>query len=99
YLDVLTSALVLRQLPPWFQNISKRQVKAPKVYVIDSGLLHRLLQVRTLEELESHPKVGASWEGFVLEEVLRRLGAYPEEVFYWATHGGAELDLLVVRGS
>jgi predicted AAA+ superfamily ATPase len=99
YLDVLTSALVLRQLPPWFENISKRQVKAPKVYVSDSGLLHRLLQIRAFEDLESHPKVGASWEGLVLEETVRRLGAQPEEVFYWATHGGAELDLLVVRGS
>jgi predicted AAA+ superfamily ATPase len=99
YLDVLTSALVLRQLPPWFEDISKRQVKAPKVYVSDSGLLHRLLQIRAFEDLESHPKVGASWEGFVLEETVRRLGAHPEEVYYWATHGGAELDLLVIRGS
>lgn len=98
YLDVLTSALVIRQLPPWHENISKRQVKAPKVYVVDSGLLHSLLNVRRLEELEGHPKVGASWEGFVVEQIIRRLDAKPGESFFWATHGGAELDLLVVRG-
>lgn len=98
YLDVLTSALVVRQLPPWHENISKRQVKAPKVYVVDSGLLHSLLNVRRLEELEGHPKVGASWEGFALEQIIRRLDARLTESFFWATHGGAELDFLVVRG-
>lgn len=98
YLDVLTSALVVRQLPPWHVNISKRQVKAPKVYVVDSGLLHSLFNVRRLEELEGHPKIGASWEGFAIEQVIRRLGARRDEAFFWATHGGAELDLLVVRG-
>ena len=98
YLDLLTSALVIRQLPPWHENLSKRQVKAPKVYVTDSGLLHSLLNIRLLEDLERHPKVGASWEGFVLEQVIRRLGARTDEYFFWATHGGAELDLLVVRG-
>jgi predicted AAA+ superfamily ATPase len=98
YLDRLTSALVVRQLPPWFENIAKRQVKAPKVYVADSGLLHTLLGIRTVEDLERHPKVGASWEGFVVEQVVRHLGARPEECFYWRTHAGAELDLLVTRG-
>jgi predicted AAA+ superfamily ATPase len=98
YLDVLTSALVLRQLLPWFENLGKRQVKSPKVYVTDSGLLHTLLQLETREDLDGHPKVGASWEGFALREVIERLGARPEEVFFWATHAGAELDLLVVRG-
>ena len=98
YLDLFTSALVLRQLPPWFENLGKRQVKSPKVYVADSGLLHALLNLRTREDLEGHPKVGASWEGFVLREIVERLGAQPEEVFFWATHAGAELDLLVVRG-
>jgi predicted AAA+ superfamily ATPase len=98
YLDLLTSALVLRQLPPWFENMGKRQVKSPKVYVADSGLLHTLLNLETREDVEGHPKVGASWEGFVLREVVERLGARPEEVFFWATHAGAELDLLVVRG-
>jgi len=98
YLDLLTSALVVRQLPPWHENISKRQVKAPKVYIADSGILHTLLNLTNLEDLNGHPKLGASWEGFVLKEVIRRLGARREECFFWATHGGAELDLLVVRG-
>ncbi len=99
YLDLLTSALVVRQLLPWHENISKRQVKSPKVYIADSGLLHALLNLRTTTDLEGHPKVGASWEGFVLNEIVRRLGAEPEECFFWATHAGAELDLLVVRGN
>ncbi len=98
YLDTLTSALMLRQLPPWFANVGKRQVKSPKVYIADCGLLHTLLNLPTQDDVESHPKVGASWEGFVLGEVITRLGAYPEECFFWATHAGAELDLLVVRG-
>ncbi len=98
YLDILTGALVLRQLSPWHENVGKRQVKAPKVYVSDSGLLHALLGLATRNDLEGHPKVGASWEGFVLNEMLTRLGAVPEEAFFWATHAGAELDLLVVRG-
>jgi hypothetical protein len=98
YLDLLTSALVVRQLPPWHENISKRQVKAPKVYLADSGLLHTLLNLKAFRDLEGHPKVGASWEGFVLEQVIRRLGARTEECFFWATHGGAEVDLVVVRG-
>jgi len=99
YLDILTSALVVRQLPPWFENIGKRQVKAPKIYVRDSGVLHTLLGLATQEDLEGHPKIGASWEGFALDEVVTRLGARPEECFFWATHAGAELDLVVVRGS
>lgn len=99
YLDTLTSALVLRQLPPWFENLGKRQVKSPKIYVADSGLLHTLLAVETFEDLERHPKVGASWEGFAMEEVITRLGVRPAQCFFWATHTGAELDLLVVRGN
>jgi hypothetical protein len=98
YLDLMTSALVIRQLSPWHENISKRQVKAPKIYIADSGVLHTLLGLRTLKDLEGHPKVGASWEGFILEQVIHRLAARVEECFFWATHGGAELDLLVVRG-
>lgn len=98
YLDVLTGALVLRQLPPWFENISKRQVKSPKVYIRDSGLLHTLLGQRALSDLEAHPKVGASWEGFIIEQLIHHLGARPDECFFWATHSGAEIDLLVVRG-
>jgi len=98
YLDLMTSALVIRQLSPWHENISKRQVKAPKIYIADSGVLHTLLGLKTLRDLEGHPKVGASWEGFVLEQVVYRLAVRFDECFFWATHGGAELDLLVVRG-
>ena len=99
YLDTLSAALVVRQLQPWFENLGKRQVKAPKVYVADSGLLHSLLDLGTHEDLVGHPKVGASWEGFAMGEVLARLGAPPRQCFFWATHAGAELDLLVVRGT
>ena len=98
YLDMMTSALVTRQLQPWHENISKRQVKAPKIYIADSGVLHTLLNLRSMMDLEGHPKVGASWEGFLLQQVIRRLQAFPEECYFWATHGGAELDLFVLRG-
>jgi hypothetical protein len=96
YLDILAGAFVVRALPPWFENIGKRQVKAPKVYLRDSGLLHALLQLTTLEHVRGHPKLGASWEGFALEEVVAALAT--REVYYWATHAGAELDLLVRAG-
>jgi predicted AAA+ superfamily ATPase len=98
YLDLLAGALVVRQLLPWHENIGKRQVKAPKVYVRDSGLLHGLLDIRDRRDLERHPKVGASWEGFLIQQITERLGAAPEECFFWATHSGPELDLLWVRG-
>lgn len=98
YLDRLTSALAVRQLPPWHENVAKRQVKSPKVYIADCGLLHTLLNLRTQADLEVHPKLGASWEGWVLEQVVRRLNVERQECFFWATHAGAELDLLVVRG-
>ncbi|MCU0913084.1 MAG: ATP-binding protein [Planctomycetes bacterium] len=98
YLDRLTSAMVVRQLSPWHENVAKRQVKSPKVYLADSGLLHTLLNLRTQTDVEAHPKVGASWEGWVLEQVVRRLNVDRQECFFWATHAGAELDLLVVRG-
>lgn len=99
YLDLLTSALVIRQLLPWHENLGKRQVKAPKVYIADAGLLHTLLNLQTQTDLDSHPKVGASWEGFIIQELIRRLGARREDCWFWATHAGAELDLLVVRGA
>ena len=99
YLDLLEGALVVRVLPPWFENIGKRQVRAPKSYIADSGLLHTLLGLESSYDLMGHPKVGASWEGFVMKEVITRLGARAEETFFWGTHNGAELDLLVVRGS
>jgi predicted AAA+ superfamily ATPase len=93
HLDILSGALVTRQLPPWFENLSKRQVKSPKVYVRDTGLLHELLGIADFGALEGHPRVGASWEGFALEEVLRVTG--DREAYFWNTQGGAELDLLV----
>jgi hypothetical protein len=98
YLDVLSSAFMVRLLPPWSENLAKRQVKAPKVYLRDTGLLHALLGIRTADDLERHPKVGASWEGFMLTEVIERLGAEARDCHFWATHNGVELDLLIVRG-
>jgi predicted AAA+ superfamily ATPase len=99
YLDLLAGALVIRVLPPWFENLAKRQVRAPKVYIADSGLLHALLNLDSFAALETHPKIGASWEGFVIQQLIRCLGARQEECWFWATHSGAELDLLVVRGT
>jgi predicted AAA+ superfamily ATPase len=99
YLDKLTDALVVRQLKPWHENLGKRQVKAPKIYIRDTGLLHSLLNLVTLTDVEGHPKLGASWEGFVIDQIVQCLGARPEEVYFWRTHTGAELDLLVVRGA
>jgi predicted AAA+ superfamily ATPase len=99
YLDLLSGAFVVRQLPPWSENLAKRQVKSPKVYVSDSGLLHTLLDVGRAADLVRHPKVGASWEGFGIQAIIDRLGARPEECYFWGTHAGAELDLFVVRGS
>jgi hypothetical protein len=95
YLDLLSGLFMVRQLPPWHENLSKRQVKSPKVYVRDTGLLHQLLGLRTASELLAHPKAGASWEGFVVEETLRRI--HPEQAYFWATHQGAELDLLLIK--
>jgi uncharacterized protein len=93
HLDILCGAFVMRQLPPWFENLGKRQIKSPKVYLRDSGLLHSLLGISSFTALEAHPKLGASWEGFALEEVLRVTG--DREAYFWNTQGGAELDLLV----
>jgi predicted AAA+ superfamily ATPase len=93
HLDVLSGAFVMRQLQPWFENIGKRQVKSPKVYVRDSGLLHELLGLPDFRALEAHPKLGASWEGFALEQVLQVTG--DRDAYFWNTQGGAELDLLV----
>jgi hypothetical protein len=98
YLDLLSAAFVVRQLAPWSENLAKRQVKSPKVYVADSGLLHVLLDIRSGEQLTRHPKVGASFEGFGIQAVVDRLGAKREECYFWGTYAGAELDLLVVRG-
>ncbi len=93
YLDLMTGVFMIRQLQPWFENLGKRQVKAPKIYVRDSGLLHALLGITSQRDLEHHPKVGASWEGYAVEEILK--AARPDEAYFWATHNGAELDLLL----
>jgi predicted AAA+ superfamily ATPase len=95
YLDWMTQAFLVRQLQPWHANLGKRQVKAPKVYLRDSGLLHALLGIGDASTLLRHPKCGASWEGFALDQVLRI--AQPDEAWFWATHGGAELDLLLLK--
>ena len=87
---------MVRQLQPWHENLGKRQVKSPKIYFRDTGLLHTLMGVKTLPELVTHPRAGASWEGFALEQVLRI--AHPEQAYFWATHQGAELDLLMFKG-
>ena len=95
YLDHLTQTFMVRQLQPWHENLSKRQVKAPKIYFRDTGLLHAMLGVRHLPQLLAHPLSGASWEGFALEQVLRI--AKPDQAYFWATHQGAELDLLLFK--
>jgi len=95
YLDLLEGVYMVRQLQPWHENLKKRQVKSPKVYIRDSGLLHQLLGIRTMPELLSHPKCGASWEGYVIEEIISSV--QPDEVYFWATHAGAELDLLLFK--
>ena len=96
YLDILAGAFMVRVLPPWFENLKKRQVKAPKVYVRDTGLLHTLLGIPGEDQLLGHPKIGASFEGFVVEQLLGALET--RDAYYWATHAGAELDLLVLHG-
>jgi hypothetical protein len=95
YIDILTSVFMVRQLQPWHQNLAKRQVKSPKIYIRDSGLLHSLLGVSDEYELVHHPKVGASWEGYAIEEILKSVPY--DEAYFWATHSGAELDLLLVH--
>ena len=99
YLESLEATFMVRTLRPYHANISKRQVKAPKVYVSDSGLLHSLLDIESANALEGHPKVGASWEGFLMEMVAAQVGARPDQCYFWATHAGAELDLLIVDGA
>ncbi len=94
YLDILAGAYMVRILPPWFENIRKRQVKAPKIFIRDSGIFHALLQLETLSDLQGHPMLGSSWESFVLEHVAEVFGN--RDIYFWATHAGAELDLLVM---
>jgi predicted AAA+ superfamily ATPase len=98
YLDLLAATFVVRVLLPWHENLGKRQVKSPKIYITDSGVLHALLNLGAREDLERHPKVGASFEGFAIASIVDQLRARWDECYFWATHAGAELDLLVVRG-
>jgi uncharacterized protein len=95
YLDILSGVFMVRQLIPWHANLKKRQVKAPKIYFHDTGLLHQLLGVRSEKELLSHPKCGASWEGYAIEQTIK--ATEPDEVYYWATHSGAEIDLVLIK--
>jgi predicted AAA+ superfamily ATPase len=98
YLDILVGAFMVRVLAPWTENLGKRLRKAPKIYLRDSGIFHTLQNIRSFDELQAHPKLGASWEGLALEHILRFHRVQPGEAFFWGTHAGAELDLLVVRG-
>ena len=95
YLDILTGVFMIRQLQPWHANLNKRQVKAPKIYFRDTGLLHYFLGIRTERDLLTNPKCGASWEGYAIEQILNLTD--PDEAYFWATHGGAELDLLLFK--
>lgn len=98
YLDILIATFVVRQLTPWHANLGKRQVKTPRIYLSDSGILHALLDIPDLAGLRRHPKVGASWEGFAMDSVMSHLRARPDECHFWRTHDGAELDLLITSG-
>lgn len=97
YLDILAGTFMVRRLSPWFENVMKRQVKRPKIYFRDTGILHSLLGIADEAALRVHPKLGASWEGFALEEIIRVHRAYEEEAYFWGVHGQAELDLLLIK--
>lgn len=97
YLDLLVGTFMVRRLSPWFENISKRQIKLPKIYISDSGMFHHLLGIKNLNELTVHPKLGASWEGFVLDEIIKAHHAREEETFFWGVHNQFDLDLLIVK--
>lgn len=99
YLDILSYTFMLRQLAPWHENLKKRQVKSPKVYFRDSGILHSFLNIENLSDLKTHPKLGASWEGLALESIIQKESAAQEDVYFWATHSGTELDLLLFKGN
>ena len=94
-LDILTGAFAIRQLPAWYENLGKRTVKSPKIYLRDSGLLHALLDLSTFDQLQSHPKLGSSWEGFCIEQILSITGS--SNAYFWATHAGSELDLFILH--
>jgi hypothetical protein len=95
YLDILSGTFMVRQLQPWYENLGKRQVKAPKIFLRDSGLLHALLSLPDFQTLHGYPRVGASWEGFAIEQALEMIR--PSQAFFWATHSGAEVDLFFIH--
>lgn len=97
YADILTGTFMIRQLKPWYENINKRQVKSPKVYIRDTGIFHALLNIKNHAELLIHPKLGASWESFALEQLITAHQAQTEDCYFWASHQGAELDLLITK--
>lgn len=97
YLDILSGTFMIRQVRPWFYNTKKRLLKRPKIYFRDTGILHKLMSVDTLDELYNHPRLGASWEGFAFEQVVLELGLQEEDIYFWAVHTGAELDLVFQR--
>lgn len=97
YTDILAGTFMLRQLQPWFENVGKRQVKTPKIYFRDSGIFHTLMGIQSRSDLLLHPKLGASWEGFALEQIIAFIDAEPEEVYFWVLHQQAELDLLILK--
>lgn len=98
YLEALEATFMVRTLKPWMANLGKRQVKSPRIYLRDSGILHHFLNTQSLRDLERHPKVGASWEGFIIEALLQHLGVDDRHSYFWRTHQGAEIDLIVQRG-
>lgn len=97
YLDILSSTFMVRVLQPWFENIKKRQVKSPKIYFRDSGIFHALIGVNSASQLRFHPKLGSSWEGYAIEEIVRKYDAEPEDCYFWSVYGRAELDLLILK--
>ncbi|MBS0620215.1 MAG: ATP-binding protein [Verrucomicrobia bacterium] len=97
YLDILAGTFMIRVLLPWFENLEKRQIKSPKIYFRDSGILHALIGIQSQAEMDVYPKMGAFWEGFALEEIIRQTGASAEECYFWGTQSQAELDLLIIR--
>jgi uncharacterized protein len=97
YLDILSGTFMIRILQPWFENIQKRQVKSPKIYFRDSGVLNALLGIADTTQLETYPRLGSFWEGFALEEIIRLLDAAEDECYFWSTQANAELDLLIIK--
>ncbi|MBU1121920.1 MAG: ATP-binding protein [Candidatus Omnitrophota bacterium] len=97
YLDILSGAFLIRQLQPWFYNTKKRLIKRPKIYFRDSGIFHALLGITTIDELNRHPRLGSSWEGFVIEQIINHLGLKEEEVYFWGVHTGAECDFIFLK--